>query len=221
VKDPPLSLPDFSWCCCPWVKATTSSQSSALWSLCLLRPASQLSARNTCDYNGCPPGWQRVIGSLLNIMVLVKSPFLYEATFTNTKPALVTTPLYPVTEMNHSFFFKDLFYAHEYIVAVFRHIRSHSRWLWATKWLLRIEVRTSGRAVSALNHWATSPAWEPIFLKIFSSFTFQMLSWKSPIPFPLPCSPTHPLLLLDPGISPVLWHIIFARPRGLFPVVAD
>jgi hypothetical protein len=30
-------------------------------------------------------------------------------------------------------------------------IRSHYRWLWATMWLLGIELRTSGRAVSALN----------------------------------------------------------------------
>jgi hypothetical protein len=37
-------------------------------------------------------------------------------------------------------------------------IRSHYRWLWATMWLLEIELRNSGRAVSALNHWAISPA---------------------------------------------------------------
>jgi hypothetical protein len=30
-------------------------------------------------------------------------------------------------------------------------IRSHDRWLGATMWLLGIELRTSGRAVSALN----------------------------------------------------------------------
>ena len=36
--------------------------------------------------------------------------------------------------------------------------RSHYRWLWATMWLLGIELRTSGRAVSALNCWAISPA---------------------------------------------------------------
>jgi hypothetical protein len=37
-------------------------------------------------------------------------------------------------------------------------IRSHYRWLWATMWLLGIELRTSGRAASALNPWAISPA---------------------------------------------------------------
>jgi hypothetical protein len=30
-------------------------------------------------------------------------------------------------------------------------IKSHYRWLWATMWVLGIELRTSGRAVSALN----------------------------------------------------------------------
>jgi hypothetical protein len=44
-------------------------------------------------------------------------------------------------------------------------IRSHYRWLWATMWLLGIELRTSGRAVSALNHWTISPAHNNAFLK--------------------------------------------------------
>ena len=37
-------------------------------------------------------------------------------------------------------------------------IRSLYRWLWATMWLLGIELGTSGRAVRALNHWAIAPA---------------------------------------------------------------
>ena len=40
--------------------------------------------------------------------------------------------------------------------------RPRYRWLWATKWLLGIELRTSGRAVDALNPWAISPA--PTFI---------------------------------------------------------
>jgi hypothetical protein len=32
-------------------------------------------------------------------------------------------------------------------------------------WLLGFELRTSGRAVGALNHWAISPAPTPRFLK--------------------------------------------------------
>lgn len=35
---------------------------------------------------------------------------------------------------------------------------SHYRWLWATMWLLGIELRSSGRAASALNCWDISPA---------------------------------------------------------------
>jgi hypothetical protein len=46
-------------------------------------------------------------------------------------------------------------YVCEYTVAVFKHpeesIRSHYSWLGATMWLLGIELRTSGRADSALN----------------------------------------------------------------------
>jgi hypothetical protein len=34
----------------------------------------------------------------------------------------------------------------------------HYRWLWATMWLLEIELRTSGRAMSALNRWSIFPA---------------------------------------------------------------
>ena len=36
-------------------------------------------------------------------------------------------------------------------------VASHYRWLWATMWLLGIELRTYGRVVSALNCWAISP----------------------------------------------------------------
>jgi hypothetical protein len=38
-------------------------------------------------------------------------------------------------------------------------IGSHYRWLWATMWLLGIELRTSGGAASDLNLWAICPAW--------------------------------------------------------------
>jgi hypothetical protein len=36
--------------------------------------------------------------------------------------------------------------------------RSHYRWLWTTLWLLGFELRTSGRAASALKLWAITPA---------------------------------------------------------------
>jgi hypothetical protein len=43
-------------------------------------------------------------------------------------------------------------------------IWSHDRWLWATMWLLGIELGTSRKAVNALNHWAISPVLS-IYLK--------------------------------------------------------
>jgi hypothetical protein len=35
---------------------------------------------------------------------------------------------------------------------------SYYGWLWATMWLLGFELRTSGRAINALNRWASSAA---------------------------------------------------------------
>jgi hypothetical protein len=66
-------------------------------------------------------------------------------------------------------------------------IRSHYRWLWATMWLLGNELRTSRRAVSALNCWAISPA--PI--------GFLLVSLTTPL------APTIllPLLLQDSSSS--------------------
>jgi hypothetical protein len=68
----------------------------------------------------------------------------------------ITQPLF-----SKFFFFFKIYLLHvcEYIVTVFRHTSDpYYRWLWATMWLLGIELRTSGRAVSALNHWDISPA---------------------------------------------------------------
>jgi hypothetical protein len=44
-------------------------------------------------------------------------------------------------------------------------IRSHYRWLGAAMWLLGIELRTSRRAVSALNLGAISPTPQHLVLK--------------------------------------------------------
>jgi hypothetical protein len=64
-----------------------------------------------------------------------------------------------------------LFIICEYIVAVFRHSRrGQDQWLWATMWLLRTELRTFVRAVSALNHWAIAPALLSFFLFFFFFF---------------------------------------------------
>jgi hypothetical protein len=47
-------------------------------------------------------------------------------------------------------------------------IRSHYRWLWATMWLLGIELRTSGRVANILNHWTISPG--PLFRTFYWLF---------------------------------------------------
>ena len=79
-------------------------------------------------------------------------------------------------------------------------IRSHYRWLWATMWLLGIELRTSGRAaVSALNHWAISPAHGHCILRggYFRQSLSASLVWSThyfPVSFGLVV--TH---LRDPG----------------------
>ena len=52
--------------------------------------------------------------------------------------------------------------------------RSHYRWLWATMWLLGIELRTFGRAGNALNFWAISPAPKP---DLCMSATSTGFSW--------------------------------------------
>ena len=75
-----------------------------------------------------------------------------------------------------------------------RVLNPHYRWLWATMWLLRIKLRTSGRAVSALNRWAISLA---LFLLLIPRpmtpqnrrrnesvgiYTFKFLHCNSPSP---------------------------------------
>jgi len=51
-------------------------------------------------------------------------------------------------------------------------IRSQYRWLWATMWLLGIELRTSRRADNALNLWAISPA--PIDFFLFKNVYYSV-----------------------------------------------
>jgi len=46
-------------------------------------------------------------------------------------------------------------------------IRSHYKWLWSTMWLLGINLRTSGRAVSTINLWAISLAQHFLFVCLF------------------------------------------------------
>jgi hypothetical protein len=77
--------------------------------------------------------------------------------------------LWIILKICHSLWFLKIYlFIYLFILCLWAHcsclqtpeegIRSHYRWLWATMWLLGIELRTSGRAVSALNHWVISPA---------------------------------------------------------------
>ena len=66
-----------------------------------------------------------------------------------------------------------LFYVHEYTVSVFRHTgRGHQiPWLWATMWLLGIQLKTSGRADSMLL--TTEPPLQvPPFKDLFIYYLF-------------------------------------------------
>jgi hypothetical protein len=58
-------------------------------------------------------------------------------------------------------------------------VRFRYRWLWATMWLLGFELRTFGRAVSILNHWAISPAPKSVF-----SNGLRQTLWKGPLTTP-------------------------------------
>jgi hypothetical protein len=69
---------------------------------------------------------------------------------------------------------------------------SHYGWLWATMWLLGFELRTFRKAVSALTHWAISPAQVSTFKHMapsliqshsmtLRSFTVGILLWYANI----------------------------------------
>ena len=56
-----------------------------------------------------------------------------------------------------------------------------NRWVWAIMWLLEIELRSSGKIVSALNHWAISLAPRFILLLIILQ---QRVTVKTPLVVP-------------------------------------
>jgi hypothetical protein len=102
-------------------------------------------------------------------------------------------------------------------------IRSHYRWLWATMVAGNWTQDLSGRAVSALNCWAISPALAQcflppispqIFIRYFLHLHFKCYPesplYPHPTLLPYPPTPTS-----WPWHSPVLGHIKIARPRGL------
>jgi hypothetical protein len=70
------------------------------------------------------------------------------------------------------------------------------RWLWATMRLLGFELRTFRKAVSALTHWAISPAHLCYFDFPLSASSLQLELWSlsflllQPCLSQLPCFPT-------------------------------
>ena len=81
----------------------------------------------------------------------------------NTFKYSITSPTF--REEISFLFIIYLFYRCKYIVAIIRHTkRGHRILLQTVVSRLGIELRTSGRAVSALNHWAISLALEKKFL---------------------------------------------------------
>ena len=80
------------------------------------------------------------------------------------------------------------------------HKRSYYRWFWATKQLLGLELWTFGRAVSALNRWAISPA-----SHVFKIFTpWHLLSPPSLSLMVLPQSPSPGTKTLPSSLLPSL-----------------
>jgi hypothetical protein len=57
-------------------------------------------------------------------------------------------------------------------------IGSHYRWLWATMWLLRTELRTSERAGSALNCWAIFPAPSYFFNMHLFAYIIEVIEYR-------------------------------------------
>ena len=105
------------------------------------------------------------------------------------------------------FFFSALFIIRKYTVVVFRRARRHQiswRVVVSLHWLLGFELRTFGKVVGTLNHWAISPApcsyfFNQSFLQ-FVIFCFLyvgdrtqglvwgLVCWASTLPLPYPFS---------------------------------
>lgn len=83
-------------------------------------------------------------------------------------------------------FFKINFYLISMYTVFFLHVcytqkegtRSHYRGLWATMWLMRIELTISGSAASTLNFWAISPALH-VDITPWSNFSLKILKLQN------------------------------------------
>jgi hypothetical protein len=92
---------------------------------------------------------------------------------------MITVYMFDTIYDSHYTFFLKTITLCEYTVAVFRHTRRGHRIplqmvVNHTMWLLGFELRTSGRAVSAFNHWATSPALS--LISLISTFYFMCMN---------------------------------------------
>jgi hypothetical protein len=113
-----------------------------------------------------------------------------------------------------AFFFFNYF-VYEYISSDTpeESIRSHYRWLWTTMWLLGIEFRTSGRAVSALNFWVISPAhffwlFKTEFLCMWPWLSWNLLcklGWPGFACFCLPCPGIKGACHHSPAVPNLYW----------------
>jgi hypothetical protein len=91
-------------------------------------------------------------------------PGLYLALVCASVQMIHTPPLSPVVSLD--LFFKKIYLFISCMWAHCSYLQTHQKraldphysWLWATMWLLGIELRIFGKAVSALNPWAISPA---------------------------------------------------------------
>ena len=73
------------------------------------------------------------------------------------------------------------------------------RWLWGTMWLLGTELRTSGRAVRAINSWAISPANKKYLYAVISAVVSTCFSFRDPeFSSQNPCQVAH---LLTPALE--------------------
>ena len=104
-------------------------------------------------------------------------------------PLILGLQVCTTKELNFKvFFFRLIYIMYEcficmYICVLEEGIRSHYRWMWATMWLLGIELRTSGRTVGALNLWAISSAQHSLFLKWEDLFC-KIIEGRGCHPFP-------------------------------------
>jgi hypothetical protein len=122
---------------------------------------------------------------VINVHLLYRDEYIFHSDLFWNKYFLT---LYILCYLTSSFLFIYLFiyllYGYECSSCMSTYIpvestRSHFRWLWATMWLLGIEVKTSGRVVSALKYWDTTPVYlDPSLCDPNRNYKFSQKFWK-------------------------------------------